>query len=205
VEGRMGLSDIKLGNIEFKNVAFLVLPDSALTFAHGRYAIKGIIGFPVIYAFTGFTIKDDKILRISQNQQETSDKNFALDGQYIIIRVIAHNDTLPFIFDSGNQTTELSSSFFKKFRSEIIGKCKKRKVQTGGVGGMDKTEAYILDSLTLSAGNSRYRLDSIEIHPKDLLGYDMKYVYGNFGQNYVSRFSEMRINFASMNIEFLEK
>ncbi len=205
VEGHMGLLNIKLGTIELKNVAFLVLPDSSLTFANGLYVIKGIIGFPVMYAFTGFTIKENNFLMVNQKHQETSDKNFAIDGQYIIIRVTAHNDTLPFIFDSGNTTTCLSSSFFNKYKSEITGKCKKTNVETGGAGGIDKAEAYILDSLTISAGNSRYTLDSLLIYPKDLSGYDMKYVYGNFGQNYISKFSEMRINFGSMNIEFLEK
>jgi hypothetical protein len=167
--------------------------------------IKGVIGFPEIYAMTGFTIKDNKYLTVTKKQPETSVKNFAIDGQYIIIRIIARNDTLPFIFDSGNQLTVLSSAFFNKYKSEITGKCKKRSVETGGAGGMEMTEAYILDSLNISAGNSQYTLDSLRIYPKDIMGYDMKYVYGNFGQNYVSRFSEMRINFASMKIEFLEK
>lgn len=205
VHGYMGLLNIKLGTIELKNVAFLVLPDSLLTFANGQYVIKGIIGFPVMYAFNGFTIKDNEFLMVSQKPQEPTDKNFAIDGQYIIIRVTAHNDTLPFIFDSGNQTTVLSASFFNKYKSEIVGKCTKEEVETGGAGGMEKTEAYILDSLAISAGNSHYTLDSLRIYPKDLSGYDFKYVYGNFGQNYINKFSEMRINFTSMNIEFLEK
>ena len=205
VEGHMGLLTIKLGTMELKDVAFLILPDSCLTFANGLYMIKGVIGFPEIYALTGFTIMDNKYLMITQKQLETNGKNFAIDGQYIIIRVIAHNDTLPFIFDSGNQMTVLSSAFFNKYKSEITGKCKKESVETGGAGGMEKTEAYILDFLNISAGNSQYTFDSLRIYPKDLAGYDMKYVYGNFGQNYVSKFSEMRIDFATMNIEFLEK
>jgi len=205
VEGHMGLLTIKMGTMELKDVAFLILPDSCLTFGNGLYMIKGVIGFPEIYAMTGFTIKDNKYLMVTKKQPETSVKNFAIDGQYIIIRIIARNDTLPFIFDSGNQLTVLSSAFFNKYKNEITGKSKKRSVETGGAGGMEKTEAYILDSLNISAGNSQYTLDSLRIYPKDIMGYDMKYVYGNFGQNYVSRFSEMRINFASMNIEFLEK
>jgi len=205
VEGQMGLLTMKIGTIELQNVAFLVLPDSLLTFAKGQYVIKGVIGFPVMYAFTEFTITENNYLTVSQQHQETSDKNFAVDGQYIIIRVTAHNDTLPFIFDSGNQTTCLSSSYFNKYKDEIIGTCKKMKVETGGAGGIDTTEAYILDSLAIAAGNSRCTLDSLRIYPTDLSGYDMKYVYGNFGQNYVSKFSEMRINFASMNIEFSGK
>jgi hypothetical protein len=50
VEGQMGLLDFMVGNIEVKNAVMLVLPDSALTFANGAYVIKGVLGFPVIYA-----------------------------------------------------------------------------------------------------------------------------------------------------------
>jgi len=205
VEGHMGLLDIKLGSIKLKNVALLVFPDSILTFANGIYVIKGIIGFPVIYAFNQFAIKDNKYLTVSQSQPQTSVKNFAIDGQYMIIQVTANNDTLPFIFDSGNQETCFSSAFYNKYKNEVEASCKKEKVETGGAGGMENTEAYILDSLTISAGNSQLRLESIRIYPNDLSGYDMKFVYGNFGQNYVSKFSEMRVDFASMNIEFLDK
>jgi hypothetical protein len=42
------------------------------------------------------------------------------------------------------------------------------------------------------------------VHPRDQMGYDMKYFYGNFGQDYINKFSEMKINFTSMNISFLE-
>jgi hypothetical protein len=34
------------------------------------------------------------------------------------------------------------------------------------------------------------------------LGYDIKFLFGNFGQDYINKFSEMKINFASMNIRF---
>ncbi len=203
VEGQMGLLDLNVGNIEVKNAVVLVLPDSALTFANGAYVIRGVLGFPVIYALREVTIIDDKTLLVSQTHENQGDRNLALDGQYMLIRVKAGNDTLPFLYDSGNNITSLSARFFNKYKNDIEGKCTKRKVITGGAGGMRETEAYILDSLALSVGNSNYTLDSLVVNPSDLMGYDIKYLYGNFGQDYVSKFSEMRIDFNSMNISFL--
>jgi hypothetical protein len=205
VEGQMGLLDMNVGNIEVKNAVVLVLPDSALTFANGAYVIRGVLGFPVIYALREFSIIDDKTLLVSQINENQGDRNLALDGQYMLIRVKAGNDTLPFLYDSGNNVTNLSARFFNKYKNDIEGKCTKRKVITGGAGGMRETEAYILDSLALSVGNSNHTLDSLVVYPSDLMGYDIKYLYGNFGQDYVSKFSEMRIDFNSMNISFLNK
>jgi len=205
VEGQMGLLDLNLGNIEVKNAVVLILPDSALTFANGAYVIRGVLGFPVIYALKEFTIIEDKTLLVSQSHEKQGDRNLALDGQYMLIRVKAGNDTLPFLYDSGNNTTSLSARFFNKYKNDIEGTCTKRNVITGGAGGMRETEAYILDSLSLSVGNSNYTLDSLVVFPSDLMGYDIKYLYGNFGQDYVSKFSEMRIDFNSMNINFLRK
>jgi len=82
--------------------------------------------------------------------------------------VKAGNDTLPFLYDSGNNFTSLSARFFNKYKNDIEGKCTKRKVITGGAGGMRKTEAYILDSLSLSVGNSNYTLDSFLFPPRPI-------------------------------------
>jgi hypothetical protein len=204
VEGRMGLLNFTMGNIDVKNAAVIILADSLLTFSKGAYRIKGVIGFPVIYALKAFSIKDDICLTVPQKPEAASERNLALYGQYLVVRVIARNDTLPFLFDSGNTTTELSSLFFNHYRNEIEKKCTKVKTSTGGAGGATESEAYVLDSLELSAGISHYTLRSMIVQPTDQLGYDMKYFYGNFGQDYINKFSEMKINFTSMNISFLE-
>ncbi|MGA1977912.1 MAG: retropepsin-like aspartic protease [Bacteroidales bacterium] len=202
VEGHMGLLDLRLGNVEIKDAVFLVLPDSDLTYANGVYIIKGVIGFPIMYALKEFVMTGDKFMTVIQKQENTKERNIAFDGQNILIRVIAQNDTLPFIFDSGNTTTNLGALFFTAYKQEILKKCKKEKVTTAGAGGSEETMAYILDSLVFFAGNTDYTLKSLRIYSDDLSGYERKYLYGNFGQDYINKFSEMKINFASMNIQF---
>ena len=205
INAEVGLLNIRLGNIEIKNAVFLVFPDSALTFAHGAYVIKGIIGFPIMYALQEFTIKNNQVLIIPKTPEKTSIRNFAFDGLTLDIMVQYKNDTLPFNFDSGADRTTLYATFFKKYHDEIIQNCKKTTTRFAGVGSQIKIEAYLLDTARISAGNARGTLDSIYIQTKNLQGASSKYVYGNLGQDYIKQFSNMKINFVSMGISFSGK
>lgn len=205
VEGEIGLLDLRLGNMEIKNSVFIVFPDSALSFANGVYKIRGVIGFPIMYAFQEFILKDDKFLIVPEKPEVANDRNLALDGAFPVILVKYKNDTLPFHFDSGANITDLTSAFFKKYKNEIVGKCKKVKRTTGGAGGTAESVIYILDPISLSVGDSECKLDSLRVFQKDLMGSYVKYQYGNFGQDYINKFSEMKINFVSMNINFSNK
>jgi len=205
VEAETGLLDIILGSIKIKNVVFVIFPDSALSFSNDAYIIKGIVGFPIMYGLQEFIIRDDKFLVIPQNPEESNSRNFAFDALTPVIMVEYQNDTLSFHFDTGATSTSLYSLFFNKYKTEIIKHCKKINQSFGGAGGYVKSEVYLLDSAIISAGNSQCKLDSLEIIAKDFNGNDVKYFYGSFGQDYIKQFSEMKINFASMNINFTGK
>jgi len=208
VEAKIGIADIKLDRIEIKNVVFCVVPDSTLSFAKGAYAIRGIIGFPVMNALQEFIIKDDKyliILNKPEKPNKSEVRNFALDGFTPIIKVVYKNDILPFHFDTGANKTDLYSLFFNKYNNEIIGHTKKETHTFGGAGGTVETESYLLDSLYLTVGNSNCQIDSLRVTKKDIMGKEVKYVYGNFGQDYIKQFSEMNVNFSSMSISFANR
>jgi hypothetical protein len=200
IESELGILSFKLGNIEIKNSVFLVFPDSLLSFANGLYIIKGVIGFPVMNALKEFTIMDDKTLIIPQTPEEFKIRNLALDNATPVIMVIYDNDTLPFHFDTGADRTILYSNFFNKHKDKVA-LSSKTKNMIGGAGGSIEVETFILDSAMLYAGHSNYQLYDLQILTKQL-GDEQKYLYGNFGQDYIDKFSDMTINFASMNISF---
>ena len=77
----------------------------------------------------------------------------------------------------------------------------KIKNKIGGAGGAIEAETYILDSAMFYAGNSNCQLYNLQILTKQVSDLQ-KYLYGNFGQDYIRNFSDMTINFASMNISF---
>lgn len=205
IDASIGLIDLKLGQVEVKNAYFLIFPDSALSFAHGIYKIRGVIGFPIMYNLHEFIVKDDKFLIVPKQPEISSNRNLALDNSYPVIMVIYKRDTLPFHFDSGASNTEFYSLFLKKYKNEIVGKCKLQKTASASAGGAVESETYIMDSVVISAGNSQCQIHSIRILQNDLMGFDVKYQYGNFGQDYIKQFSEMKMNFTSMNISFADK
>jgi hypothetical protein len=201
IESELGLINFKFGDIEIKNAVFLIFPDSILSFADGAYIIRGVIGFPVMNALKEFTIKDDQTLIISTGSEEAMCRNLALDDATPVIMVKYRNDTLPFHFDTGADKTILFAPFFKMYKNEIIENCKKTVNPIGGAAGSIEAETYILDSALFAIGNSNCRLFELQILSSPL-SYDQNYFYGNFGQDYIKKFSEMKINFSSMNVSF---
>jgi predicted aspartyl protease len=204
-KAEIGLSDISLGNIHIKNCVFIILPDSDLSFNNGMYKIKGIIGFPIMYALNEFIVKNDSSVIFPLNYDEKIVRNMAFDELYVVAMAVYKNDTLPFHFDSGANTTDLFSSFYKKYKQEITSNCKKETVTIESVGGAVKSEVYILDSAAFTIGNSSYTLKSLNVPTTDMQGNDVKYFYGNLGRDYIKSFSVMKVNFASMQLSFSDK
>jgi predicted aspartyl protease len=201
LEAKMAYGDIKIGSIEIKNAVFIVFPDSVLTFGHGAYVIKGVIGFPIMNALKEIIVKDDKYLIVPQTPEKTTAKNFALDQSTPVILVKYNNDTIPLHFDTGADRTDFYVSFLNKYKNHILTNCKKKLITIGGAGGNIEVETYTLDKATLTAGNVETRLDSLHIFTKTLMA-NQDHLYGNFGQDFIKKYKVMKINFAAMNISF---
>jgi predicted aspartyl protease len=187
IDADIALVNLKIGNIDIRNSPFIVFPDSVLSFGKGAYVIKGVVGFPIIRKMGELIFQDNKDLVIPKVPSKKDTKNFALDDATPVILVVYKNDSLPFHFDTGADKTFLYSAFLNKL---------------GGAGGETEVESYILDSALFSAGNVKARLDSIRILTKPLISDQNKYFYGNFGQDFIKKYNEMKLNFSSMNISF---
>ena len=201
MEAQLALVNLKMGSIEIKNSPFIVFPDSLLSFANGAYNIKGIIGFPIMNALKQFTVKDDQFLIIPKTPAQTTSRNFALDQSTPVIMVTYQNDTLPFHFDTGANSSLLYSTFFNKYKDFVLQNCKKQKDQVGGAGGTTDVEAYILGKASFEAGGVKTDLDSLRILTKSLMS-NQDNLYGNFGQDFMKKYKVMTVNFEGMNIRF---
>ncbi len=200
IESELGLVSFKLGDIEIKNSPFLIFPDSLLSFADGAYVIKGVIGFPVMNVLKQFTLKDDKELVIPEKPDKTKLRNLALEEAYPVVMVQYNNDTLPFHFDTGADRTILYYSFLNKFKDNFED-IKKTNYTIGGAGGTKEVDIFVLDSAMFYAGNTNSKLYNV-VMLTEQIGIEQHFLYGNLGQDYIKNFSEMTINFESMNIRF---
>jgi predicted aspartyl protease len=201
VQADLALVNLKMGDINVANLPFIVVPDSILSFAGGAYIIRGIIGFPVMNALKEFTLKNDKLLIFPKNPHKTTTRNFALDQATPVILVKYNNDTLPFHFDTGAQSTTLYATFFNKYKDFVVKSSEKKSSVVGGAGGYKDVEVYTLGKAVFSAGNVESTLDSVSVLTQTLLS-NPDHLYGNFGQDFMKKHKVMTVNFESMNISF---
>jgi hypothetical protein len=193
------VKSLKIGNITLENVVFYIMKDEDFTF--GPYKILGIIGAPIIRAFeeVRFTKNNELIVPVLPGNDEI--RNLAYDQYTPIIQVLYLNDSLNFLFDSGNDSFTLYNPFLKKYESDITKNYIMQKVSIGGAGGIIETDGYRLDKISISTGNSSGEIKSVMLLANSL-SENQKFFHGNLGQAYISQFNTLILNYKNMYIEF---
>ncbi|MDD5362379.1 MAG: pepsin/retropepsin-like aspartic protease family protein [Ignavibacteria bacterium] len=192
-------NNLKIGNAVLDNVVFYVMKDEDFTF--GPYKIEGVVGAPIMRAFGEFRITNENDFIVPAVPGKSSIKNFAYHNYTPVIQMFYNNDSLSFIFDSGNMGFSLFKPFLEKYKSDITAKYTLGKILTGGAGGMIQTEGYIIDNLILKSGNLSGELKNVNLLANPLTE-DQKYFHGNLGQDYIKQFKTLIMNYSDMYIEF---
>ena len=200
VESKVAVADsIKIGDIIIKNVVFLILPDEALSF--GWYKINGIIGNPVLRSFEEITINDSLEMIIPDTPSTRPFSNLTFEEFTPVIQMVQDKDTINMIFDSGGDKSMLYFAYYKINEKTIKDKYKMIKIKIGGAGGSLTLNGYILKNIILGTGNNSAELNEIRL----LAEYTKEkneFFYGVIGQDYISSFKEVTINFKNMFIDF---
>jgi len=192
---------LRIGELTFKNVVFLVLNDEDISFPQIDYYINGIIGFPVIEAMEEIRISKNDTIHVPQNPVEYNLSNFALDGLTPIIAVNYKEDTLSFGFDTGARATTLYSPFYEKYKSEVDNNYELQKFKSSSAGGVIEFEGYVIEDIDLKVGESIATLNNLQLH-KNKIGTEDNNLYGNFGQDFIKHFDEMIMSFKNSSVVF---
>lgn len=191
--------EFKLGNITVKNAVFLVFPDKELNFPIIKYAIPGILGFPIMNALKEFHIHKSGTLFVPKLSVQKSEhtyaaSNLALSGASPILFA---ND-MYFTFDTGANTSMLYALYYQHNRADFDS-AKIKKYHFAGVGG-EKTRKGYSCNLQLTFGNQIAELVDLHVFTKELKAHEIG--YGNLGQDLIQQFEVMVINFETMNLTF---
>lgn len=202
VKSKAGIcKELKIGNMIYKNVVFLIMPDEALTFAGGIYKIYGVIGNPVIKAFEEFSIDKKNVMTISGSPETNKYSNLSFDGFTPVIQLISNNDSIPFTFDSGANKTMLYKPYFDLYKSGIENQYKITDISIGGAGGVKTFKGYKLDLVKLKTNDLSAEIEDVELLI-EIVKNNNNYFYGNLGQDYLRKFNEIKFNYKAMFIEF---
>jgi Aspartyl protease len=104
---------------------------------------------------------------------------------------------LPFTFDSGASSSDLSVRYYKLFRGPAAG-WKQSTDKVSGAGGVVSRTIYVQPKLLLGVGDKTATLVNVSISPS-LTGASNDDLYGNLGQDVVSKFDSFTLDFAEMN------
>ena len=191
---------LRIGNMIFTNVLFLVLPDKDLSFADGAYVIKGIIGFPVIKDMKQITLSENEIF-IPEITENSFYDNLSMNGLIPLIQTIVDSDTLIFSFDTGARKTMLYTLYYEKYRSGVDSNYTLLDIKFGGAGGEVIMKGFNLNKLNFEIASGKVTLDSISLIREHFTDND-EFIYGNLGNDFIKSFREMTINFENMYVDF---
>ncbi len=202
VDSDLAVADeLMIGDLVFKNVVFLVLNDEDVSFPQIDYYINGIIGFPVIEAMEEIRISKDNTIFTPKIPVDYNQGNFALDGLTPIIAVRYKGDTLSFGFDTGARSTSLYAPFYRKYEKEVENNYAEQTFESGSAGGTAAFQGYLLDSISLTIGPSKAKLENVQLH-KENIKADINNFYGNLGQDFIKQFDEMIVSFKYGSVVF---
>jgi hypothetical protein len=190
-----------IGNMEIKNALFLVLKDEDLSFAGGMYKINGIIGFPVIAEMGEVIISKEGDLDVPLTPSVTNKNNLLIDGFNPLVEVDYKNNPMCFTFDTGAKTTMLYVPFLKDYEKEITAQYKLEDIKFGGAGGDIKVPGYNLKDVELKIADDKVVIPGLSLISKSLKEKE-EVMYGNLGQDFISKFDKMILNFKYMSIDF---
>lgn len=196
VDSRIGIADsLRLGNTLLENVVFLVFPYESLSFPEANYTIDAILGFPVINGLGEIMLIDGEEFHITATASKFGDHNLALDFLTPIVEVHENGSSLAFTFDTGANSTAFYSEYFNLRRDKILNHGIKDSLRFGGAGGVIKVPVYKVP-FSGRIGDSHFSLDNAAVQQTATRDYPG--IYGNLGQDVLSQFDTLVLDFREM-------
>lgn len=201
MEAKVGISSaITIGKMHFKNIVFLVFPDEALFISHLNYQIKGILGFPVIEAMNEIHFLQEGQVFVPKKSLMSHESNLAIEFLTPIINLETAKGEMHFTFDSGATRTALYRQYFETHKADVLAKYEETNVRFAGGAGDTTVLGYYVE-FQPRINDSLVSIKPVALFQENLNTSDL-YSYGNIGQDLISKFNKMIMNFEAMFIRF---
>ena len=165
---------VQIGQIDYANVVFLVLPDSMLTFSNG-FRIPGILGFPLIEGMGEIHFRRDGSLLIPAVASSSGPRNVAMEELRPLVQVTYRGQRLACLLDSGAGESQLAAPYYVTHRAQVESAGVRDSIRLGGAGGERVMPIYRLSHATIGVGDTSVVLRNLRVQatrlddPKDEL------------------------------------
>ncbi|HTL07800.1 MAG TPA: hypothetical protein VL307_06070, partial [Chitinophagaceae bacterium] len=99
----------------------------------------------------------------------------------------------------GASRTMLFASYFRKYKQWVLANAVKTTTEYGGAGGIRKKQVLTLPTLPLYLNNRKVLLRKIDVLQEEVFAGET--FYGNIGQDFITQFDELVMNFLNMSIQ----
>jgi gag-polyprotein putative aspartyl protease len=193
---------LALGGIELSNVAFLVASNEQQPFADMEPGQRGLIGLPVLRALGSITWTREGVFEADRlpAPAHLPAANLCFDDLDVITQAWFERHALPFVLDTGAETSHLWPKFATVAR-DLIRKSGTHEFHTvTGMGGGQKFEVTIIPRVMLELGGM-----SVALQPAHILETQQrtssKWFYGNLGIDLLRQAQKVTIDFKTMTLK----
>ncbi len=188
------------GDVLVRNVVFLLVPDETMTFPQINYAISGVVGFPVMLAMEEVRLQKSGPIHIPFEPTRRTFSNLFMEGLKPHVQLVSGDDALVLSLDTGANRTELSRQYYDRHREAVDLAGRDTVAMRGSAGGVAESREKILTDFPFRIGSAGGVLADIRVALDDYTftaGID-----GNLGQDVLTQFDTMILNFRDMFIDF---
>ncbi|MGY6532175.1 aspartyl protease family protein [Glycocaulis sp.] len=205
VASRLAVAErLDFGGVIFHNVVFIVLPDSALSFAGGVYRIPAILGLPVFAQLERLRMTPDgrrETLQFEPSPGSEQPPNMVLEGMRPVALVAAGEGEAPLrlLIDTGARSTLLHHSA-EEVIAELFQTVSAAPTRYAGAGGVVRDEdALSLPVLPLMIAGQRVTLEDVRV-----VSRQQGRLHGLLGQDVLRARQGYLIDFIAMRLELLD-
>lgn len=209
IESRLQLAvlgELTIGGATLHNVVVLVLDDANLNIqytAHDKYQINGIIGYPVFQALGAVKFLHDGGFAAGEAARtSTAGARMYMKELKPVLESSVGGRNLPFTFDTGASSSDLSVRYFKLFQVKSS-EWKKSTDKVSGAGGVISRKIYVQPKVMLGIGDKTVVLNDVAVSPS-ATGAPNDELYGNLGQDVVAKFDSFTLDFVKMTFSLGE-
>lgn len=197
---RIGVADrVVIAGATLRNVAFLVIDDSGLTFPlPGGYKIDAIVGFPIFEALGRTTFHKDGRLTWEMAGGSPSSPNLYARGNNLYAVVEIGGEHLPLHLDTGAGHSNLSSA--ASARISLDNETQTETRRTAGAGGSRESTVRLLSSVSLTIDGRPACHAGLPVDV-DVDGKGDATSFGTLGQDVLRVFESYTLDLRRMRLE----
>ena len=198
--GHTAVADrLKIGGVELRNVAFLVVPENTGKFLDHPIGERGVLGLPVMLAIQTFRWNRGHTLELGfKPPGGRRVANLCFDGTDPLVEVMVESRKLTFVLDTGGAHSAAWPVFAEQFPALLQG-ASKGSQDLIGLSGTGHVDAAIMPVLRMTAAGI-----PIILRPAPVLltttGGASNWHYGTIGMDLLNQAEEVTLDFKAMTL-----